>query len=165
MTALTRYCHNVPEQFRYPIVHLFHGFSNTPPIDDQTIRKSEKENLEKIIKKSDIKVCIIGGGITPLYTAVLLKQYQIIKSIHLVDTKDSMLDFVTDMYNIKTQPHINYFKKNNIKQALDRVRLAPLSLFPEINKLINCYKTDIFMIDTPRCSIFMYILYVCRLKI
>lgn len=74
--------------------------------------------------EANVRVCIIGGGVTPLYTAVLLKQYRIIQSIRLVDTRDSTAETVTDASHLETSPRIDSFRKKDIKQALSEVRAS-----------------------------------------
>lgn len=107
--------------------------SKTLPIDERKIQKVEEKSTEGSTKqekdenaqrgdKSSVRVCIIGGGVTPLYTAVLLKQYRIIKSIHLVDTADSTSETLINASHLETSPRINYFQKKDIKQALREVR-------------------------------------------
>lgn len=118
---------------RHPVL-LRRGSSKIPPIDDQKIRRVEEKSAEESKKeknkntqednKANIRVCIIGGGVTPFYTAVLLKQYGIIKSIRLVDTwRGSMSEILADVSHLETSPCIDYFRKKDMKQALSEVRV------------------------------------------
>lgn len=134
---------NLMQQYKCQPFLLHRGFSKTSLINDQKFQKTTEKNAEGRTKqekgqdknvqkdsKTAIKVCIIGGGVTPLYTAVLLKQYHIIKSINLVDTKESISEITTDTRQIETSPRINHFRRNDIKQALREVREL-LTLFRE----------------------------------
>lgn len=109
--------------------------SKIPPIDDWKVQKtgeksargSTREKNEKKAKsnsKANVKVCIIGAGVTPLYTAILLKQYRNIGSIRLVDTRESTPETLTNASHLETSPRIDYFQKKDIKQALREVRAS-----------------------------------------
>lgn len=139
MTALSRlFLKNLMQQYKCQNAFFLHrGFLKTSQINDQKIQKTKEENAEETMKwgkkqdkniqkdsKIDIKVCIIGGGVTPLYTAILLKQYRIIKSINLVNTKDFVSETMTDTYHVETSPRINHFRRKDIKQALKEVRIT-----------------------------------------
>ena len=71
--------------------------------------------------KGDIKVCMIGGSESLIYAAVILKQFRLIKRIHVVDAKDSLANAFLDISHIDTSPHIKYFKRKNLKEALKEV--------------------------------------------
>jgi len=93
-------------------------------IEEKSAKESTRREKDKNAQKDNkinIRVCIIGGGVTPLYTAVLLKQYGIIKSIRLVDTRGSTSETLTDVSHLETSPRIDYFRKKDIKQALREV--------------------------------------------
>lgn len=129
-----RHLLKLSRQCRHHRASLHRGFSRIPPIDEQSVRKDGPKNSKQQgdnlkennsgCTKSGVRVCIVGGGITPLYTAVLLKQYQIIKNINLVDTKGSMsaIKSMTDTFHRETGPGVNYFERRNIKQAFKEVR-------------------------------------------
>lgn len=112
------------------------GFSKMT--DDQKHDKVDQRNTEKSTRpekhqskhdvqkdhcKPNIGVCIIGGGVTPLYTAVLLKQYQSIKNIHLVDTRDTVPGAMASACHMETCPRIDYYRRKDIKHALKKVRI------------------------------------------
>lgn len=113
---------------------FMHRGSSKIPLDEWKVQRVEKKSAEGSARrekdenaqkgdKANVKVCIIGGGVTPLYTAILLKQYRIIKSIRLVDTRDSTSEALTDVSHLETTPRIDYFRKKDIKQALREVSL------------------------------------------
>ncbi|XP_054006221.1 uncharacterized protein LOC128891066 [Hylaeus anthracinus] len=77
-------------------------------------------------RKGDVQVCIIGGGETSIYTAVLLKQSRMIKHVHLVDAQNSMAGAVLDASHIDTSTRIKYFKRKNIKHALKETNIIAL---------------------------------------
>ncbi|XP_014468038.1 PREDICTED: malate dehydrogenase-like [Dinoponera quadriceps] len=137
MAPLPRYFLKLSRQCRHCPACLHRGFSTTPPIDDRNVRKDGAENAEDQSgnlkrdndgTKSGVKVCIVGGGVTPLYTAVLLKQYRIVKSINLVDTEGSTstMETMTDAFHQETGPRINYFGKKNTKQAFKEMDIVAL---------------------------------------
>jgi len=130
MTALSRSCLELFRR-RHLVFSRNRSLKN-PPIDDRKVQKVEGKSAKESAKrekdknaqkdnKANVKVCIIGGGVTPLYTAVLLKQYGIIKSIRLVDTRGSTSEALTDVSHLETSPRIDYFRKKDIKQALREV--------------------------------------------
>jgi len=83
------------------------------------LTKEKDKNVQKD-NEANIRVCIIiGGGVTPLYTAILLKQYKIIKSIRLVDTKGSSLEALTDISQLEPAL-VDYFREKDIKQVLEK---------------------------------------------
>lgn len=104
--------------------------SRIPPIDGRRARRVEERTAEGCGRtrerddRGNVRVCIIGGGVTPLYTAVLLKQYRIIESIRLVDTRDSTSEALADASHLETSPRIDSFRKKDIKQALREVRAS-----------------------------------------
>ncbi|XP_012234711.1 malate dehydrogenase, mitochondrial-like [Linepithema humile] len=139
MTIPSRLFLNLMQQYKCQPSFLHRGFSKPSLINDQKIQKTKEKNAKGTTKreknqdknmqkdgKTDIKVCIIGGGVTPLYTAILLKQYRIIKSINLVDTKDSMSEAMMDTCHAETNPCINHFRKKDIKQALKEANIVAL---------------------------------------
>lgn len=69
----------------------------------------------------DINVCIIGGGLSSVYTAILLKQSRLIKDIHLVDLSGKLAGTVLDANHIDTSICIKYFTKRLIREALVKV--------------------------------------------
>lgn len=69
----------------------------------------------------DINVCIIGGGLSSVYTAILLKQSRLIKDIHLVDLSGKLAGTVLDASHIDTSICIKYFTKRLIREALVKV--------------------------------------------
>ncbi|KYM97350.1 Alkaline ceramidase [Cyphomyrmex costatus] len=118
MTALSKSLLDLSRQYRrHPVSILRRKFSKDPPTNDWKVqrvveksvkeltRKEKDKNVQKD-KETNIRVCIIGGGVTPLYIAILLKQYKIIKSIRLVDTRDSMSEALTDMSHLETSPRV-----------------------------------------------------------
>lgn len=129
MTPLRRYFLKLSRPCRHHTAYLHREFS----IDNQNVQKDGTKNTknqnDNLKENNDndtkfgVKVCIVGGGVTPLYTAVLLKQYRIIKSINLVDTEGSTLTMraMTDAFYEETSPRINYFGKKNTKQAFKEV--------------------------------------------
>ncbi|KAL6266697.1 hypothetical protein P5V15_003534 [Pogonomyrmex californicus] len=138
MTALSKYLYLSVRQCGR-LIFSRRGFSQIPPTDDRKVQKVQEKNVagsktrekngNKNVQrdnKSNIKVCIIGGGVTPLYTAVLLKQYQIIKNIRLVDTLDSTSETLTDACRLETSPRIDYFRRKDIKEALREVNIVAL---------------------------------------
>jgi len=98
--------------------------SKVQKVEGKSAKESTTREKDKNAQKDNevnVRVCIIGGGVTPLYTAVLLKQYGIIKSIRLVDTRGSTSEALTDVSHLETSPRIDYFRKRDIKQALREV--------------------------------------------
>ena len=71
--------------------------------------------------EGDIKVCMIGGGESLIYAAILLKQFRLIKRIHVVDAKDSLANAILDISHIDTSPRIKHFKRKHLKEALKEV--------------------------------------------
>lgn len=67
-------------------------------------------------------ICIIGGGMAPIFCIACLKQFAFIKSIHLVDPKDTTANIVSDVNHIDTSPRVKYFQKSNVQQAVQGVR-------------------------------------------
>lgn len=123
--------------------YLCRNISNMPIDEKKTKGVKDKRNEEKSKKetdinikpqfkdhdyflpdrKGDIKVCMIGGAESLIYAAVLLKQFRLIKRIHVVDAKDSLANAVLDVNHIDTSPRIKYFKRKHLKQALKEVCL------------------------------------------
>jgi len=136
------------QRYRCYRLFLHREFSKTRSIDDQQMQNIEKRNIESSIHQErnqrenlqksnkNIKVCIIGGGVTPLYTAILLKQYQIIKSINFVDTRDFMAGTLAEICHMETCPRVNYFRKKDLKNALKEVKTL---IFYETINCINLY--------------------------
>lgn len=120
---------------------FYRNISNMPINDEKSKcandkgngQKSKKEanvNIKPQLKnydsfspdiKGDIKVCMIGGGESLMYAAVLLKQFRLIKRIHVVDTKDSLANAILDISHIDTSPRVKYFKRKHLKEALKEV--------------------------------------------
>lgn len=138
MTALSRSFLDLSRRCgRHPVFSR-RGSSKIPPIDDRKdVQRVEKRSVEESTgrkkdskaqrdSRASVKVCIIGGGVTPLYTAVLLKQYGIVKSICLVDTRGSTSEALTDVSHLETTPRIRCFQKKDIKQALKEANIVAL---------------------------------------
>lgn len=110
--------------------------SKIPPIDERRARRvcegttaegSTTRGRDENCRgddKANLRVCIIGGGVTPLYTAILLKQYRIIKSIRLVDTRYSTSESLIEASHLESSPRIDSFSKKDMKQALREVRAS-----------------------------------------
>ncbi|OAD54707.1 Protein lunapark-B, partial [Eufriesea mexicana] len=98
-------------------------------------------------RKGDIKVCMIGGSESLIYAAVLLKQFRLIKRIHVVDTKDSLANTVLDVSHIDTSPRIKYFKRKHLKQALKEINI--IALMDETNCNMNLNPVDQFEAVSP----------------
>lgn len=99
--------------------------------EQKSNKKAEFKNFDNFLPdhKGNIKVCIIGGSESAIYTAVLLKQSRLIKRIHLVDTKGLLSGAILDANHIDTSARIKYFKKKFLKQALKDVSVhSPPSL-------------------------------------
>lgn len=139
MTALSRYLLNLSRRCGHHSVLSCLGSSKIPPINDRKVQRIEEKSTEGSTRrekdenaqkecKAGVRVCIIGGGVTPLYTAVLLKQYRIIKSIRLVDTRDSMSQALVDASHVETSPRIDYFQRRDIKQAFREVRALEIPI-------------------------------------
>ncbi|XP_071572037.1 malate dehydrogenase, mitochondrial [Temnothorax nylanderi] len=137
MTVLSRLFLDLSRRYGRCSVFARRGSSKVPPIDERKVQRVEKsakgstrrekdENARRGDEAGDVKVCIIGGGVTPLYTAILLKQYRIIKSIRLVDTRDSTSEALTDASHLETSPRIDYFRKKDMKQALREANIVAL---------------------------------------
>ncbi|XP_020292234.1 probable malate dehydrogenase, mitochondrial [Pseudomyrmex gracilis] len=140
MAVSTRYFPNLLQQCkRYPVLVRCEFSKGTN--DKKKHEEVDKENTKRSIKqeeyqnkmhdaqkdrKPNIRVCIIGGGVTPLYTAVLLKQYQNIKNIHLVDTRDTVPGAMASVCHTETYPRIDYFRRKDIKEALKKVNIVAL---------------------------------------
>lgn len=135
MTVLSRSFFELSRRCGRRSIFTRRGSSKILSIDERKIQRVEEKSTEGSTKrekdenaqtgdKPSVRVCIIGGGVTPLYTAVLLKQYRIIKSIHLVDTTDSTSETLINVSHLETSPRINYFQKKDIKQALREVRTS-----------------------------------------
>lgn len=122
--SLKRYYLNLLQRYSHCHFLLRREFSKVSSIDEQHIRQKE-DSMNKNIQKGNksVSVCIIGGGVTPLYTAVLLKQYQIIKAINLVDSRDFTAGALTDTCQMETSPRINYFQRKDLKHALKEVKM------------------------------------------
>jgi len=140
------------QRYRYYRLFLHREFLKIRSTNEQT-QKNEKKNVGSSIQQErnqceniqkcnkNIKVCIIGGGVTPLYTAIILKQYQIINSINFVDTRDFMAGTLAEICHMETYPHINYFRKKDLKNALKEVKTF---IFETIN-FINCIQLYIML--------------------
>ncbi|XP_015181859.1 PREDICTED: malate dehydrogenase-like isoform X2 [Polistes dominula] len=74
----------------------------------------------------DVNVCIIGGGLSSIYTAVFLKQSRFIKDIHLVDLSGKLAGTVFDANHIDTTIRIKYFTKKLIRKALVKTNIVAL---------------------------------------
>jgi hypothetical protein len=123
---------------------LHREFSKIRLLDQQT-QKTKKRNVESLIQEErnqheniqksnkNIKVCIIGGGMAPLYTAILLKQYQIIKSINFVDARDFMAGTLAEICHMETCPRVNYFRKKDLNNALKEVKTFIFEIINYIN--------------------------------
>ncbi|XP_028049956.2 malate dehydrogenase, mitochondrial-like [Monomorium pharaonis] len=139
MTALKRSFFYLLRRCGRHFISSCRGSSKIPSTDDRQVKKvgetsadgsTRREKSEKEAQRNSeakMKVCIIGGGVTPLYTAILLKQYRIIKSIRLVDTRESMsADALTDVSHLETSPCIDHFRRKDIKQALREANIVAL---------------------------------------
>ncbi|XP_032679786.1 malate dehydrogenase, mitochondrial-like [Odontomachus brunneus] len=130
MTPLQKYFLKLMRPCRHYTACLHREFSVDNQKDGAKNTKDQNNNQEDNDNntKSDVKVCIVGGGVTPLYTAVLLKQYRIIKSINLVDMEGSTsaVGAMKDAFHEETNPRINYFGKQNMKQAFKEVDIVAL---------------------------------------
>ncbi|KAG6802415.1 Protein lunapark-B [Apis mellifera caucasica] len=102
--------------------------------------------------KGDIKVCMIGGSESLMYAALLLKQFRLIKQIHVVDTKNSLSNAILDINHIDTSTRIKCFKRKHLKQALKEINI--IALMDEINPNINLNLTSQFEAVSP---------YVCEM--
>lgn len=126
------------------ILHRFYRNISNMPIDDEKAKcvkdkgneQKSKEEMNVNIKtqfkdydsflpdrKGDIKVCMIGGSESLMYAALLLKQFRLIKQIHVVDTKNSFSNAILDINHIDTSTRIKCFKRKHLKQALKEVYL------------------------------------------
>lgn len=74
----------------------------------------------------DLNVCIIGGGLSSIYTTVLLKQSRFIKDIHLVDLSGKLAGTILDANHIDTTIRIKYFTKKLISKALVKTNIVAL---------------------------------------
>ncbi|XP_018354517.1 PREDICTED: malate dehydrogenase, mitochondrial-like isoform X2 [Trachymyrmex septentrionalis] len=137
MIALSRLFLDLSRRYRHHPIFLHRKFSKNLPTDYRKVQRIKEKSAKKLTRKekdknmqkdneANIRVCIIGGGVTPLYTAILLKQYKIIKSIRLVDTRDSSLEALTDLSQLETSPRIDYFREKDIKQALREANIVAL---------------------------------------
>lgn len=152
MTVLSRSFLDLSRRCGCHSIFTRREFSKIPPIEgpkrkvqrvgektaEGSTRREKDENTQRD-GKANVKVCIIGGGVTPLYTAILLKQYRIIKSIRLVGTKDSMSEALTDTSHLETSPRIDSFRKKDMKQALQEVRTSG-SIIAQKNFLVYLSK-------------------------
>ncbi|XP_035730119.1 malate dehydrogenase-like isoform X2 [Vespa mandarinia] len=87
----------------------------------------------------DINVCIIGGGLSSVYTAILLKQSRLIKDIHLVDLSGKLAGTVLDASHIDTSICIKYFTKRLIREALVKTNIVALMDDSDLNILKDPY--------------------------
>lgn len=72
-------------------------------------------------------VGIIGGGMTPIYTAVLLKQLKTLRAINIVDVSNSLSGAVFDASHIDTKTKIKYYRKSSLRDALSHVSIIVIS--------------------------------------
>ncbi|KAG7201601.1 hypothetical protein KM043_004342 [Ampulex compressa] len=139
--------------------HLFTrcSISNTSIIEDQKIAKEDCKSSAKVAEKiletdgvktrsikdtshrtpagrDDIKVCIIGGSLASIYAAIILKQFPMIKRIHLIDPTDTLAAAVLDASHIDTSTRLKYFKKKNAKQGLKDMNI--IALMDESDRVI-----------------------------
>ncbi|XP_046591753.1 probable malate dehydrogenase, mitochondrial [Neodiprion lecontei] len=73
-----------------------------------------------------VSVALIGGGTTPAYTALLLKQAPIIKRVHIADTIDKTASLILDASHVDTSTKIRYFKRNNMIEAMQEVDIIAI---------------------------------------
>lgn len=86
------------------------------------ISKIQISNLNNLCcNKNGINVGIIGGGMSSIYTAIILKQLKYINTINIIDTKDCLSDDVFDISNIDTSPKIKYYKNLDFNKAVSKV--------------------------------------------
>ncbi|XP_017760984.1 PREDICTED: malate dehydrogenase-like [Eufriesea mexicana] len=149
------------------ILHCLYKNISNMPIDDKKAKcvknkRNEQKSKEADVnikpqfkdydyflpdRKGDIKVCMIGGSESLIYAAVLLKQFRLIKRIHVVDTKDSLANTVLDVSHIDTSPRIKYFKRKHLKQALKEINI--IALMDETNCNMNLNPVDQFEAVSP----------------
>lgn len=89
---------------------------------DRFWRFNDYDNGSCSVKAGDIKVAIIGGGMAPIYAALLLKQSRLIKRVNIADPKDTLAGAVFDAGHIDTTARIKYYSKQCIPEALIDVR-------------------------------------------
>lgn len=89
--------------------------------DKSSEKKAETEKTTMTESEKTVSVALIGGGMTPAYTALLLKQEPIIKIIYVGDTGGKSAGLLLDASHVDTSTKIRYFKKNNIIDALREV--------------------------------------------
>ncbi|KAJ8670578.1 hypothetical protein QAD02_001837 [Eretmocerus hayati] len=89
---------------------------------------SDESRCKKIIcrKARTILVAIVGGGYTPMYTTLLLKQNPAIREIHVIDTNDSLASPVCDMRQIDTSATVKHYKMKHIIDGLRNVDIVAL---------------------------------------
>ncbi|XP_076244971.1 malate dehydrogenase, mitochondrial [Calliopsis andreniformis] len=110
----------------------------------ENTKKGELNDYSSFLpdRKGDVKVCIIGGGKVSLYAAVLIKQSRLIKRVHLVDTKNSLVSAVSDASHIDTSARLKYFKKKYVKQALKDANIIALMDETDPDMTITCPKAQ-----------------------
>ncbi|XP_063976463.1 malate dehydrogenase, mitochondrial-like [Diachasmimorpha longicaudata] len=101
------------------------AYSNQAKLDDSMVKTAgEKPCAEGSGRK--LSVGILGGGMTPIFTAVLLKQSKILRNINIVDVSNSLSGAVFDAGHIDTNPKIKYYRKSSMKAALSNVDIIAL---------------------------------------
>ncbi|XP_011301009.1 probable malate dehydrogenase, mitochondrial [Fopius arisanus] len=63
---------------------------------------------------------------TPIFTAVLLKQSKLFRSINIVDVTNSLAGAVFDAGHIDTKAKIKYYRKSSLKEGLSNVDIIAL---------------------------------------
>lgn len=114
-----------------------------PKSDDEKTKTStgKPSNIERDFEdectknRGDVTIGIIGGGMTPIYTSLLLKQCKLIKKINIADPNDELAGLVHDCSHIDTWTKIKYYGKSSLTEALHDVRRT--NFFPSDYKLFS----------------------------
>ncbi|KAI4489342.1 hypothetical protein M0802_011211 [Mischocyttarus mexicanus] len=146
--------YNLLRQIRNDIEKMISNFSCAP--DNKINEECKRNNIRpdqcyeyNIFgnRMVDVNVCIIGGGLSAVYTAVLLKQSRLIKDIHLVDLNGKLSGAILDANHIDTSIRIKYFTKKLIRKALVDTNVIALMDESDFNidndpyvQLNNCSK-------------------------
>ncbi|XP_043284471.1 malate dehydrogenase-like [Venturia canescens] len=106
--------------------------------------------------RGDVKIGIIGGGMTPIYASLLLKQCKLIERINIADPNDELANAANDCSHIDTSTKIKYYGRSCLTEALHDVdiialmdekdfslgKLGPFEQFSKtssyISKMANC---------------------------
>ncbi|XP_012261957.2 malate dehydrogenase, mitochondrial-like isoform X1 [Athalia rosae] len=108
--------------FRFYVHKFSLIWSSMRPISNRNELFVKNKATQIDSNERTVSVALVGGGNTPTYTALFLKQEPIIKVVRVADVGNkSAAGHSLDANHIDTSPKIKYFNKKNMIEGIEEV--------------------------------------------